>query len=209
MNYLAHIFLSGSDGKLQLGNFIGDAVKGSAYNSYPQAIADGVLLHRAIDAYTDSQPAVREAVKALKPHFGRYSGALLDIFFDHLLAARFDEFSDIPLRKFARRFYLTMIRNRRWLPDRIKRFMWHFIGTNRLCKYAKKEGIRESLDIMVRVNRIKISVDDAIAFMGENEEWLFETLKPLMAGLQELCGGYITAEDRKEYLKRLRIGKED
>ena len=30
MNYLAHIFLSGSNRKVQLGNFVGDAVKGSS-----------------------------------------------------------------------------------------------------------------------------------------------------------------------------------
>ncbi len=35
MNYLAHIFLSGSNRKVQLGNFVGDAVKGSSYKNYP------------------------------------------------------------------------------------------------------------------------------------------------------------------------------
>ena len=39
MNYLAHIFLSGSNRKVQLGNFVGDAVKGSSYKNYPPDIA--------------------------------------------------------------------------------------------------------------------------------------------------------------------------
>ena len=38
MNYLAHIFLSGSNRKVQLGNFVGDAVKGSSYKNYPPDI---------------------------------------------------------------------------------------------------------------------------------------------------------------------------
>ena len=29
MNYLAHVFLSGPNRKVQLGNFVGDAVKGA------------------------------------------------------------------------------------------------------------------------------------------------------------------------------------
>lgn len=53
MNYLAHIFLSGSNRKVQLGNFVGDAVKGSSYKNYPPDIAKGIQLHRAIDDYTD------------------------------------------------------------------------------------------------------------------------------------------------------------
>ena len=31
MNYLAHIFLSGNDRCIQIGNFIGDGVKGDGY----------------------------------------------------------------------------------------------------------------------------------------------------------------------------------
>lgn len=58
MNYLAHIFLSGSNRKVQLGNFVGDAVKGSSYKNYPPDIAKGIQLHRAIDDYTDRHPAV-------------------------------------------------------------------------------------------------------------------------------------------------------
>lgn len=202
MNYLAHIFLSGADGKMQLGNFIADAVKGRAYTLYPQSIADGILLHRAIDTYTDNNPAVRETVRSLKPYFGRYSAALLDIYFDYLLASRFDEFSKTPLKRFARSFYLNMIRNRRYLPVRIKRFMWHFIGTGRLTKYATKEGIRQSLEIMVTYHRIDISVEEAIRYLEEHEKDLYDIFLPFFEKLQALCHGYLHAPDRKEQLKR-------
>ena len=36
MNYLAHIFLSGNDRCIQIGNFIGDGVKGDGYKQYPR-----------------------------------------------------------------------------------------------------------------------------------------------------------------------------
>ena len=71
MNYLAHIFLSGPNRKVQLGNFVGDAVKGSSYKNYPSDIAKGIQLHRAIDDYTDHHPAVCEVVHRLQPEFGR------------------------------------------------------------------------------------------------------------------------------------------
>jgi Uncharacterized protein conserved in bacteria len=184
MNYLAHIFLSGSDGKRQLGNFIGDAVKGNSYRDYPPPIAEGVLLHRAIDTFTDNHPAIKETVRSLKPHFGRYSGILLDIYFDYLLASRFDEFSSVPLKRFTKRFYRTMIRNRRYLPDRIKRFMWHFILTNRLSKYATTDGIKDSLKIMVHYNRIAISVEEAIDYLTTHEEELRAVFRPFFHELQ-------------------------
>ena len=185
---------------MQIGNFIGDAVKGNAYKDYPAAMRDGILLHRAIDAFTDNHPAIRAAVLSLKPHFGRYSAVLLDIFFDYLLASCFGEFSEVPLRRFARRFYRAMILNRRRLPDRIKRFMWHFIGTNRLCKYATKEGIGESLGIMVKYGRMKIPAGDAVAYLSDHEGELWAVFLPFFAELQDFCRGYIEADDRAAYL---------
>ena len=109
MNYLAHIFLSGPNRKVQLGNFVGDAVKGSSYKNYPSDIAKGIQLHRAIDDYTDHHPAVCEVVHRLQPEFGRYSGVLLDICFDYLLASRFESFSGGSLRKYTRNFYLSLL----------------------------------------------------------------------------------------------------
>ncbi len=194
MNYLAHIFLSGNSRKLQLGNFIGDAVKGSAYKNYPTAIAKGILLHRAIDSYTDCHPSVSETIRTLRPHFGRYSGIVLDIYFDYLLASRFSEFTDISLKRYARRFYLTLISNYRHLPERIKSFMWHLIGTNRLARYATLDGIRDSLKIMINVHRIDISVDKAIDYLSENEVALWNVFLPFFRELQIYCNDYLEVE---------------
>ena len=203
MNYLTHIFLSGTDRKIQFGNFIGDAVKGSSYKHYPQAIADGILLHRAIDSYTDNHATVRSAVQLLRPYSGRYSGVLIDIFFDYLLASRFDEFSGVSLKQFARSFYLTMVYNYRYMPDRFRRFMWHFIGTNRLVKYATKDGIRESVGIMTRVGRIKFPVGEAIDYLTECEDELRMIFRPFFGELQVFCTGYLHSENREAYVKQM------
>lgn len=191
MNYLAHIFLSGSNRKMQLGNFVGDAVKGSSYKDYPWDMCKGILLHRAIDDFTDRHPAVRQMVQTLKPEFGRYSGVLLDIYFDYLLASRFETFSGVSLKKYTWRFYTTIIINYRYLPTRFKGFIWHFIMTDRLGKYATPDGIREALDIMVEYRHIDISVDKAIRYMQEHTEELFVVFQPFFIELQGYCVEYI------------------
>ncbi|MDF9829849.1 ACP phosphodiesterase [Parabacteroides sp. PF5-6] len=196
MNYLAHIFLSGADRQMQLGNFFADAVKGSAYKDYPPMIAQGIVFHRAIDTYTDNHPAVKELLQTLRPHFGRYSAVLLDVYFDYLLASRFGEFSEVSLKRYARGFYFTLIRNRRYLPDRFKRFMWHFILTDRLNKYASLHGIRGSLEIMVRVHRITISVSQAIEYLQAHEEELYAVFRPFFLELQAEFRPYITQHFR-------------
>lgn len=194
MNYLAHIFLSGSDEKKQLGNFFADAVKGNAYTAYPQAITEGILLHRSIDLFTDTHPLILETIRSMRPSFGRYSGILLDIYFDYLLASRFEEYSEVALKPFARRFYWTMIRNRHYLPSRFKRFMWHFILTNRLNKYAAIAGVKNSLEIMVRVGRVSLPVPLAIEYLQEHEEALMAVFRPFFKELQ----AHVAAFDKCE-----------
>ena len=172
MNYLAHIFLSGTNRGIQIGNFIGDAVKGGNYNLYPEEIRSGILLHREIDNYADHHPLFREAVGMLRGDFGRYAAVLVDIYFDYFLATRFSIYSGKPLRPFCRGFYRTLVCHYRYLPKQVKGFVWHFILTNRLCRYASARGIQESLEIMVAFKNLKIDPEEAIRFLREHEERL-------------------------------------
>ena len=46
MNYLAHIYLSGSSPQIRVGGFIADAVKGGIPEHYPYKLRSGIRLHR-------------------------------------------------------------------------------------------------------------------------------------------------------------------
>ena len=87
MNYLAHIYLSGDDDPLlKIGNFIADSVKGKAFKKYPQAIQNGIKLHREIDTFTDSHPIVFESKHRLFKKSRHYSSVIVDVLYDHFLA---------------------------------------------------------------------------------------------------------------------------
>lgn len=192
MNYLAHIFLSGDDRRIQIGNFIGDAVKGEAYKQYPTGFREGILLHRKIDDFADHHPLVKEAVSLGRPHFGRYSAVVTDIFFDYFLAVEFREYSGKSLQHFARGFYGAMVKNYFRLPDRIRGFLWHFILTNRLQRYASPEGIRQSLEIMAAYRNLRVSPPEAVDYLEQHrEEWraLFRAFFP---EVQQMCRRELT-----------------
>ena len=69
MNFLAHIFLSGNDEEVMIGNFIADAVKGRDYLGYSDGIVKGILLHRRIDAFTDSHVVVGQSKQRSRPKY--------------------------------------------------------------------------------------------------------------------------------------------
>lgn len=148
LNYLAHIFLSGDHPEVKLGNFFGDFVKGNQFEAFSPHIRQGILLHRRIDEFTDHHPEFRQAVGILRPHFARYSGIMADMYFDHFLASSFADYSTLSLSRFSCNFYFHALVRYPVLPDRIKRFIFHFTGSNRLKKYASLDGLQSSLQIM-------------------------------------------------------------
>lgn len=150
MNYLAHLYLSGESDEIKLGNFIGDFVKGNKYLQYPEQVAFGIKLHRSIDFFTDQHADVREFINLLKPGYGRYSGIVADVFFDHFLASNWNEYSVYTLRQFSKYNHAVFLSNFFLLPFRVKQFLPFLIQHKRLESYAHRENLLHILDIMSR-----------------------------------------------------------
>ncbi len=168
MNYLAHIFLSDNKPGIQIGNFIADFVKGNKLNRFPSHIREGIVLHRKIDTFTDSHYVVKETIAILRPTFGRYSGIIVDMYFDHFLAKNFICYSEKPLNKFAFHFYFFTLIYYKQLPSRVKGFIFHFITTNRLKKYATISGLKNSLEIMSTYKISALKPEITIDFLIDN-----------------------------------------
>lgn len=181
MNYLAHIYFSGSQRQVAVGNFIGDFVKGRGYEEYPTGIKKGILLHREIDHFTDKHPVFQETLELLRPSFGRYSGIMADMYYDYLLASGFERYGNgQSLGCLTRNFYLSALIYYRWLPHRVKGFIFHFIGTNRLKKYASYEGLQNSLEIMSLYKSNAINPALGIEVLAKNEVRLKELFQKFM-----------------------------
>ena len=174
MNFLAHIYLSGEDEGVTIGNFIADGIKGKRYQKYPQTIQKGILLHRAIDSYTDSHLTVRKSTKRLHENYGHYSGVIVDILYDHFLAKNWKDYSEVPLDLYVANFYETLRNSYEILPTRIQRMMPYMISDNWLLSYATVKGISKILSQMnVRtkgVSKMNFAVMELEEFYAEFEE---------------------------------------
>lgn len=145
MNYLAHIYLSEGIKELTIGNFIADSIKGNKFQHFPKKIKDGIILHRALDTFTDRHPIVRKSTHRLFPSYSHYSGVVVDILYDHFLAKNWHEYSEVPLLEYTHNFYDLLQDNYEILPLRVKQFMPYMIRDNWLYNYATIEGIGKIL----------------------------------------------------------------
>ncbi len=142
MNFLAHAHLSGGYPDLLVGNLIADAVKGNQTALFPKQVAKGILLHRQIDTFTDAHDTVRKSVSTIRKDAGRYSGVVVDIYYDHFLARKWGEFSNIPLYQFTVSAYRVLGNHYDLLPARVKRMLPYMIAQNWLNSYANLKDLR-------------------------------------------------------------------
>lgn len=161
MNFLAHIFLSdASDPLLMVGNFSGDFVKGKELETHTLEIQKGIRLHRAIDTYTDAHPLVLQSKKRLFPKYRHYNRVLVDLYYDHLLAAHFSRYSSIPLLPYTRQIYEILQAHRAYIPGRGHRLLDHMQQGNWLYHYRTLEGIGQACKGMAHRSRFPSGMEE-------------------------------------------------
>jgi acyl carrier protein phosphodiesterase len=99
MNYIAHLHLAQHTKTSLVGNFLGDFIKGSTLEDLPLDLQFGIRLHRQIDTYTDSHGVVLALKQTFPKSIRRYSGIVLDIYFDYLLMQHWQQLSDTYVEK--------------------------------------------------------------------------------------------------------------
>ncbi len=161
MNFLAHIYLSGNNDMVTIGNFMADSIHGKSYKKYPIDIQKGILLHREIDTFTDAHPIVRQSTKRLHKNYGHYSGVIVDILYDHFLAKNWNTYTSITLETYVETFYDLLENHFEILPLRVQKLMPYMIADNWLLNYSKIEGIQRVLDGMNRRTKNKSKMNEA------------------------------------------------
>lgn len=162
MNFLAHIYLSGDNDLIKIGNFMADSIRGHSYDNYQEEIRKGILLHRSIDSFTDMHPIYRQSKHRLHEKYGHYSGVIMDIFYDHFLAKNWSLFSDEKLEDYATNFYLLLKENYELLTEKIQSMMPSMLARNWLLSYATIEGLEMIMFQMDHRTKNRVAMHESI-----------------------------------------------
>jgi len=162
LNYLAHLFLAGTDPEMILGNFIADHVKGSDTMKYSENVRKGISMHRAIDTFTDQHPVVKQSIARLRADFRKYAGVIVDMYYDHYLSAQWDEYSDTDLPEFTRIRYDILNTFQTVLPARSARLLFYMEKQNWLISYSSFDGMQQAFNGMSRRTTFESNMELAV-----------------------------------------------
>lgn len=170
MNYLAHAFLSFSNGEILTGNVISDFVKGKSKFTYPSIVQKGITLHRMIDRFTDDHPITTEAKEIFRPQYRLYCGAFMDIVYDHFLALDEKQFAAYGgLKPFTKKSYILLDEHFSIFPLHFQKMFPYMKTENWLYNYRSKNGIRKGFEGLVY--RAAYLHESEIAFSIFNEHY--------------------------------------
>ncbi len=145
-----------------LGNFIADAIKGKTINNYSSPVKAGIKLHREIDNFTDSNEIVRLSKNRLNRKYRKYSGVIVDMYYDHFLAANWKDFSSEELVIYSNKKYDILLKYYSILPSKTKRILPFMIIYNWLASYAKLERLQKSFEGMAKRTPFESHMEHAV-----------------------------------------------
>ena len=125
-------------------------MKGPLRDRFAPGIHDGIMHHRRVDAFTDAHPAVAAFRRVLIPEHGHYARVIADMFFDHFLALRFDEYAGEPLESFLARTYALIDPHEESLPGMLRWVYPRMRDEGWLESYREIDGIHLALTNMSR-----------------------------------------------------------
>ncbi len=145
MNWLAHVFLSEPNVQFQLGNLLADVVRGAQRDAMSADFVRGAACHKAIDAFTDAHPVVKRSRARIGSEHRRFSGVLIDVFYDYYLARNWERYSPIALDVYTAAFYASAQAHLIELPPVARTMLERIIRHDLLGSYARVDGVERAL----------------------------------------------------------------
>jgi acyl carrier protein phosphodiesterase len=215
MNYLAHVYLADPTPDSIIGNLLADFIKGNKIAGLPEGIQQGIRLHRQVDAFTDQHPFVQRSICRISSKWSWYSGILIDVYYDHLLATNWVRYADEPLRAFVDRVH-------RCLSDRANSILPghehlpRLIESDRLYSYLSSDGIEDALRLLSRrinerIPSRHVRLEQAVPELSANHSELeedFHAFFPQLIGFVQDWNARLLPNRRQFAVSELHINKE-
>lgn len=172
MNHLAHFFLAERVPEAIAGALLGDFVKGKIVeNDFPAKMRDEIVIHRKIDALTDTD----EMLKICKNRFVKtrrlFAGIVLDVAFDHFLAKNWAKYTDENLYEFANFAYRSLEKHAARFPPNFQTFLPRMITDDFLAAYRNFVRVEFALRKLSGRVRGGENLNEAFAELSANYDY--------------------------------------
>jgi len=164
---------------------MGDFVKGSQFYNYPESVRAGILLHRAIDHFTDNHSIFLKTKLSLQPRYRHYAAVIVDIYYDHYLADNWNDYAREPLKVFTGYAYRILSQYQELFPKRVQQMLYFMTVDNWLLNYASLSGIERAFHGLSRRTKFDSGMENAVEDLQDNYEQFKSDFQLFFPDLQQ------------------------
>lgn len=177
VNHLAHLLLAEPTPESRVGNLAADFVQHREIAALSDGIRRGIKQHQQVDSFTDRHPAVQRGIRRLSERWGWFTGIILDVYFDHLLATSWATYCPVPLDQFAFEVNADLLSAAHLLPPAAAESIRHIARMNRIVTYRELTGVETALVRLTHIIRQRmpqraVELVEAMPDLATHREWL-------------------------------------
>ncbi|MEH6443633.1 MAG: acyl carrier protein phosphodiesterase [Oceanospirillaceae bacterium] len=185
MNFLAHCFLSNANPEALVGNLLGDFSKGVNESVLSLIVKEGLINHRAVDKFTDSNSLVLSAKNYFSLPKRRFAGIAVDVLFDHYLIKNWAVFSVVSFDQFKIQTYQMLEAGYPFMPRAMAAVIKRVIEQDWFNSYRSLEGVGFALDRIATRIRFKNKFSGCIEDIANHDKELEQLFLAFFPQLQQ------------------------
>jgi acyl carrier protein phosphodiesterase len=155
----------------------------------------GIQMHRTIDAFSDRHPAVHRSKRILTPEYGKLSGVIVDMFYDHVLARRWAEHHPRPLSVYTQDVYRTLRGNLHRMPAAVHPLVDAMSRGDWLQGYASQRGIARALQGMAARRSVAAEIGTAGHLLSDHFDCFAADFEEFLPDLRARCAEFLAERD--------------
>ena len=145
MNYLAHLYLADDSPHGLVGALLPDMARGGRNGQFHPLIRSAITLHHRIDSFTDTHPVFARSRRRIDDDHRLFSGIIVDMLYDHLLAADWSSYSGVPVDGFIDYVHDVLSKHTYLMPEQMRPRIGRMVEQGWLRSYATIDGITARL----------------------------------------------------------------
>ncbi|TXH69170.1 MAG: DUF479 domain-containing protein [Thiothrix sp.] len=174
MNWLAHLHLAALVHCDPAASLLPDLINVRRLDILSAEQNRAIALHQAIDRFTDKHAQVLHSKKLITAPYTRFSGVLVDIFYDYCLSQTWQLYSKQALTTFLAQTHQHLQQSIPQQPEPIQPILERLIEQNWLGSYQTQAGIELSLARISQRIRRPTDLAPAVAQLREFETQFLE-----------------------------------
>ncbi|MEX2475963.1 ACP phosphodiesterase, partial [Marinobacter sp.] len=158
--------------QIRIGSLMGDFARGLALESVTPQVREGILHHRAVDAFTDRHPQVLASKRLFSSQRRRFAGIALDMLYDHYLLRHWQRFSNLNTATFIDQVYREFREYEHLMPDNMKTTTRRMADHDWFNAYADLDSLGYALNRVAARIRFEHRFYDVIDELRDHQEEL-------------------------------------